>query len=219
MASPGGSRNEAARAALLALAALLLGCAHATAPAAAPLGQPAPPVDSGLEGGARALEVRSQGLELTLPDAAGWRFDPRERHSWVARHLRSSSQLVVRAWRFEDIARPEDCEQQARLWRRELPSLAPVEQVEQREQRLAGIYRSRVTIGVRAAPRQPGRLLGYVLAFGSDARSCLLLAYSTLASGPMARAVIAARVALVEGTVFERLRRLDIEGRVSVPRR
>lgn len=164
------------------------------------------------------LEAKGQGLEFPLPDAAGWRLDGRERHSWVARHLPSSSQLVVRAWRFEDIARPEDCERQARLWRRELPRLAPSEQIAEAEQLLAGAYRSRVTVGVRRAKREPGRLLGHVLAFGSDARDCLLVAFSTTATGASARAVIAKRLAIVERTVFQRLRRLDIEGRVSVPR-
>lgn len=217
MANTGGTGFWKARR-LLAWCALLPGCAHSFSERPAAVAPAAPAEDSGLEAGLRVLEARDQGLEFPLPDASGWRRDPRERHSWVARHRRSSSQLVVRAWRFEDIARPDDCEQQARLWRRELPTFSPTEQVEHSERLLAGVYRGRVTIGVRGSAREPGRLLGHALAFGSDARDCLMLAFSTTATGAAARSVIAKRLAIIDGTVFQRLRRLDIEGRVTVPR-
>lgn len=222
MAKAGGTRIHGVLGVLAwsALVPGLPGCARvvAEAPARVATASP-PPEDSGLDSGLRLLEVWDQGLEFPLPDAAGWRRDPRERHSWVARHLRSSSQLVVRAWRFEDIARPDDCEKQARLWRRELPTLEPAEQLERSERLLAGTYRGQVTLGVRASAREPGRLLGHALAFASDARSCLMLAFSTTATGATARSLIARRLALIDGTVFQRLRRLDIEGRVTVPRR
>lgn len=220
MASAGRTRIAAALGSLAVctLALSLLGCSRPVPERpAATAARAGSALDSGLEHGLRIVEARDQGLELPLPDAAGWRRDPRERHSWVARHLRSSSQLVLRAWRFDDIARPEACEQQARLWRRDLPSFAPLDQIDQSE-RLLGGYRSRVMVGVRESPREPGRLLGHVLAFGSDARSCLLLAFSTTATGAAARSVIARRLAIMEGTVLQRLRRLDIEDRVTVPR-
>ncbi|MEY4544885.1 MAG: hypothetical protein RL685_1080 [Pseudomonadota bacterium] len=202
------------------LGCLLQACSAAQqAPPPAPLPATGRALDSGLQSGLRIVEAEGQGLEFPLPDAAGWRLDKREQHSWVARHLRSSSQLVVRAWRAEDIARPEDCERQARLWRKELPRLTPGEQIEQSERLLGGLYRGRVTIGVRSAQREPGRLLGHVLAFGSDARSCLLIAFATTAAGAAAHSVIAERLAIVEGTVFQRLRRLDIEGRITTPHR
>lgn len=219
MASVAGTRIAGVHGtfAAFALVSWLLSCSPAV-PARPVAERPAPAVDAGLESGLRVLEARDQGLEFPLPDAAGWKLDPRERHSWVARHLRSSSQLVVRAWRFEDIARPEDCEQQARLWRRDLPNFAPTERIEQSERLLAGVYRGRVTVGVRGSSREPGRLLGHVLAFGSDARSCLMIAFATTATGAGAHAVIARRLAIIDGTVFQRLRRLDIADRVSVPR-
>lgn len=222
MAETGASRGEwgLRGIAACALGAALQACATAhQPPPPAPLPATARPLDSGLQSGLRIVEAQGQGLEFPLPDAAGWRRDKREQHSWVARHLRSSSQLVVRAWRSEDIARPEDCEQQARLWRKELPRLTPAEQIERSELLLGGVYRGHMILGVRSAPREPGRLLGHVLAFGSDARSCLLLAFSTTASGAASSAVIAERLAIVEGTIFQRLRRLDIEGRVTVPQR
>jgi hypothetical protein len=215
--------DASAAAAMRAITVCALGVwLHACAAASPPPPEPVPAAEqvheSGLQSGLRIIEAKGQGLEFPLPDAAGWRLDKRERHSWVARHPSSSSQLVVRAWRFDDIARPEDCEQQARLWRRELPSLSPAEQIEQSERLLGGVYRSRVTLGVRPASRERGRLLGHVLAFGSDARSCLMLAFSTTAVGAAARSIIAERLAIMESTVFRRLHRLAIEGRVTVPR-
>jgi hypothetical protein len=126
----------------------------------------------------------------------------------------------VRAWRFNDIARPEDCERDARLWRTDLPELAAGEILETSERMLAGAYRSHITVGVRSAPTPPPeRWFGHVLGFGSDARDCLMLAFSTSAAGPSARNVLAERLAIVSGSVFERVRRLEIESRVAVPRR
>jgi hypothetical protein len=178
----------------------------------------APPA-SGFGEGLRTIQARGQGLAFPLPDPAGWRLDQREQHSWVALHPRSSSQLVVRAWHFDGIPRADDCERQARLWRRDLPQLAPSEVVARDERLLAGAYRGRVTIGVRAAASPaPERLFGSELGFRTDARECLLLAISTSAAGPGARQVIAERLATIAGTVFERARRLRIEERVSVPR-
>lgn len=177
------------------------------------------PASSGFGAGLRTIEAKGQGLAFPLPDPAGWRLDKREQHSWVALHRRSSSQLVVRAWHFEGIPRADDCERQARLWRSDLPQFKPAEVVAENERLLAGAYRGRVTVGVRAAPSStPERLLGDVLGFGSDARDCVMLAFSTSATGPGARQVIAERLATIAGTVFERARRLQIEERVSVPR-
>jgi hypothetical protein len=174
---------------------------------------------SGFGQGLRTIEARGQGLAFPLPDPAGWRLDKREQHSWVAVHRRSSSQLVVRAWHFEGIPGADDCERQARLWRSDLPQLTPSEVVAKNERLLAGAYRGRVTLGVHAAPSStPEQLVGSLLGFGSDARDCLMLAFSTSAAGPGARRIIAERLATIAGTVFERARRLQIEERVSVPR-
>jgi hypothetical protein len=201
----------------------LLGMSACAAPQAAPA-SPAPSLPeeqapaSGFAPGARVVEAKGQGLEFPLPDASGWRWDKREKHSWVARHQGSSSELLVRAWHFDGIARPEDCEREARSFRRELPVFAPAEIISESERLLAGTYRGRVTVGVRAAPASaPERVLGNVLGFGSDARACLMLAFSTSAAGPGARQIIAERLATIAGTVFERARRLEIEGRVSEP--
>lgn len=167
--------------------------------------------------GFRVIYATGQGLEFPLPDAAGWRRDPRQKQSWVARHLVTSSTLVVRAWRHDDIARAEDCEEQARLWRPDLPAVANAELVETRQQTIANVYASQVTILVRA-PRDGGALSGHALAFGSDARDCLMLAFSTSASGTGADAEIARRLGAVVESVFGRARRLGIDQRVPEPR-
>ena len=219
-------RRAPARLALARAGVGLLGCAlygACASPPAAPhsaaqenAAQEAP--GSGFAAGLRTIEAKGQGLAFPLPDPTGWRLDRREQHSWVALHRRSSSQLVVRAWHFEGIPRVDDCERQARLWRSDLPQLAPSEVVLENERLLAGAYRGRVTVGVRAAASSPERLFGSVLGFGSDARDCLMLAFSTSATGPGARQAIAERLATIAGTVFERARRLQIKERVSVPR-
>jgi hypothetical protein len=207
-------------AALLPCAVLCAACAAQPLAPESPVRADAPsPASSGFGDGLRTIEAKGQGLAFPLPDPAGWRLDKREQHSWVALHGRSSSQLVVRAWHFEGIPRADDCERQARVWRKDLPQFTPAEVVAENERLLAGAYRGRVTVGVRAAPSStPERLFGDVLGFGSDARDCLMLAFSTSAAGPGARQVIAERLAAIAGTVFERARRLQIEQRVNVPR-
>ena len=171
------------------------------------------------DAGFRSIEAIGQGIELPLPDAQGWRRDPREKRSWVARHRQTTSTLVVRRWEHDDVARIEDCERQARAWRPNLPEAAPEELLEQREQVLAGLYRARVVLFVRAETPAPGSTLsGHALAFGSDARSCLMLAFSTAASGPRSRDDVAERLAIVAQGVFGRARRVGIGERVTVPR-
>ena len=217
------------------IAACLLGCSAGIAepPAAAnaraasdtarrtPRGterRPAAP-GAGFTEGFRIIEAVGQGLEFPLPDARGWRRDTREKQSWVARHRASASVLVVRAWQQDSIARIDDCERQARLWRPELPVVDAAEIVDAHEQRLAGTYEGQVTLWLQPGMSPEGAaLFGHALAFGSDARSCLMIAFSTSASGPMATNTVAERLGAVTQAVFGRARRLDIGERVIVPR-
>jgi hypothetical protein len=170
-------------------------------------------------GGYRTIEAVGQSLEFPLPDAQGWRRDPREKRTWVARHLTTGSTLMVRAWDHDDIAHIDDCERQARIWRPELPQAAAHELLDTREQPLAGVYAGRLTLFVRGpAPAAPSVLTGYALAFGSDARSCLMLAFATSASGPSASSALAERLGVMAEAVFGRARRVGIGERVLVPR-
>lgn len=165
------------------------------------------------------IEAKGQSLTFPLPDADGWRRDRRETRSWVASHSATASRLLVRAWQHDAIARVDDCERQARLWRPELPVLGPEELVETKQATLAGSYASQVSVGILAEdPAAPDTLQGHALAFGSDARSCLVLAFSTAASGPGALRVVAERLGVISEAVFRGARRLEIDERVVVPR-
>lgn len=188
------------------------------APPAANAGAPSSSAETGFGDGFRLIEARGQGLTFPLPDPRGWQRDKKETHSWVARHSHSASELVIRAWQFDAIARPEDCEREARSRRPDLPELAPSEIVEFREQTLAEGYRGQLSVGVREASPGSSELRGYALGFGSDARSCLMLAFSTTAQGPLARRVVAERLSTITHSVFEHAHRLGIESRVQVPR-
>lgn len=174
---------------------------------------------AGFAEGLGAVEAHGQGLALLLPNPEGWRIDPSEKFSWVVHHRQSDSTLVVRAWHTDASVRPDDCERQARSWRPELPRLDPAEIVQSSRFRLAGDYDGRLTLGVRSSAHAPNevRLSGYALAFGSAARRCLLLAFSTFATGPGARRSIAQRLALIVPTTFLRARPLGIERRVRAP--
>jgi hypothetical protein len=165
-----------------------------------------------------SVEAVGQGLEFPLPDREGWRRDNAESRSWVAQHRASGSRLIVRAWQHDSIARAGDCEQQARMWRPDLPDLTPSDVLLTRERTIGGIYQSQITLGVQADAAGAGVVRGHALAFGSDARSCLMLVFSTVASGPNGPREVAERLGIVDQAVFSRVRRLGIQDRVVVPR-
>jgi hypothetical protein len=74
-------------------------------------------------------------------------------------------------------------------------------------------------VSIRAdASEGPELIRGHVLTFGSDARSCVMLAFSTSASGPASAREVAERLSVFSEGVFERVRRLSIGARVVVPR-
>jgi hypothetical protein len=209
------------------VAALSFGiCACApTAEPATPAAARPQPLASGFDGTPRTIEATGQGLELSLPDASGWRHDPRQRATWVATHAATGSILVARTWRAGAISRPEDCEREMRLWRPDLPVLRSEERLESRQMSLAGGYVASFTSGARSTVSShlavaPGRLvLGHAQLFGSDGRSCMCLAFSTSAEGADAARAIGERLALVSRLVFERARRIGIDARLTVPRR
>ncbi len=199
----------------------MLGCTASgtlrpSRPLAAGAAATAPP--RAFASGLGSVEALGQGLEFPLPDREGWRQDSAETRSWVAQHAATGSRLVVRAWQHDSIARAADCEQQARMWRPDLPDLAPSDVLLARERTIGGIYRSQITLGVQADAAGAGVVRGHALAFGSDARSCLMLVFSTVASGPDGPREVAERLGIVDQAVFGRVRRLGIHDRVVVPR-
>ncbi len=196
---------------------LALACAGSGEPAASSAVNTAA-VPSGLDRDFRAIEAVGQGLELSLPDASGWRHDPRERSSWVARHASTGSLLLARSWKGDGSVRAEDCERQMRLWRPELPVIGEDERVDARRVTLDGGYASELRVGLRAPAAADEAWLGQALLFGSDGRSCVCLAFSTAAQGEGAPIVVGERLGVMSTRVFERARRLDIDARVEVPR-
>jgi hypothetical protein len=167
------------------------------------------------ESGFRDVEAVGQGLVLPLPDAERWRHDARERQSWVATHAGTSSRLLVRVWQATERVRPDDCERALRAFRPDLPRHAPELEIEARRLTVAGDFSAELETGLERGGRGP--LDGHALLFASDGRTCLCLAYSTLAPGQDAARQLAERLALMARS-FERVRRLDIAGRVETPR-
>lgn len=141
---------------------LLLSCAASPPPPPERM-LPAPAVASGLDAGFRSVEASGQGLEFLLPDADGWRHDPRDTHSWVATHAATRSRLLARSWKADSIVRAADCERQLRALRPDLPALAPEERMERRELTVAGDYAAELTTGARASCHQsePGQIRAF----------------------------------------------------------
>jgi hypothetical protein len=193
------------------LLALGAGCAGAGPAPQRPLSAP-DALGSGFESGFRDVEAVGQGVVLPLPDAGGWRHDGRERQSWVATHAGTRSRLLARVWSATEVVRPGDCERALRVFRPDLPHHAPELQIEARRLIVAGDFSAELRTGLDRAG--PGPLDGHALLFASDGRTCLCLAYSTLASERDAARLLAERLALMT-RAFERVRRLDIEHRVE----
>lgn len=204
---------------LVALACGPCACSPAAGRAAAPAAVTLAPAAAGFDGAPRTIEARGQGLELSLPDASGWRHDPRQKATWVATHAATGSILLARAWRAGTLARPEDCEREMRLWRPDLPVLAGEERLESRRVSLQGGYVGRFTSGVRSPAGPSRRVLGHAQLFGSDGRSCVCLAFSTVAEGSGAARAVGERLGAISHLVFERARRIGIDARLAVPRR
>jgi hypothetical protein len=160
------------------------------------------------------VKASGQGLELFLPDADGWRHDPREPRTWVATHAATRSRLVVRAWRSDAIAKAVECERQMRAWRPDVPDLPREARLETRTVRLAGDIAAELWSGTSRPPAS-GELFGYAQLVGSDGRHCLYLGYTTSAEDGDVERVIGERLAVMT-RVFERVRRLAIGA--SVPR-
>jgi hypothetical protein len=175
-------------------------------------------VASGLDTGFRPVEARGQGLDLLLPDADGWRHDPRDTRAWIATHAATRSRLLVRRWRADSIVRAGDCERQLRELRPDLPTLGPEQQLDRRPLKLAGDYAAELTTGAVASDQSAGALTGHALLFGSDARQCLALVFSTSAEGDAAARQVGDRLGIISRT-FERVHVLGIPSRIAAPRR
>lgn len=218
--SPGRARRQRRLGSIarVCCGAVAIGCApppepprRAEAPATATVAE--------LSTGWGSVEAAGQGLELDLPDADGWRHEGRDTHGFVAVHAATRSRLLVRAWNADSAASPDDCERELRQLRPGLPQLAPELRVEERALRVAGDHAARLVAGVLPSSAAAGALDGHALLFASDGRHCLALVYSTSAEGEAAPRIIGERLGAMTQATFERVRRLDIDQRVRVPRR
>lgn len=214
------SRRGGSRPILVAAGwALILGLGACAASEVPRVAAPAPsePLGWRLERDFRLVEVLGQGIRLPLPDAEGWRRDPGETKTWVGNHTATDSRLIVRTFRADGVARAQDCERQMRLWRRDLPLLAPEQRTETRRVRLDGGFAGELVTGV-APHTEHGGISGHALLLASDGRQCLCLAFSTSASGADAASIVGARLGSITSGSFERAQRIGVEASLSPPR-
>jgi len=111
------------------------------------------------------------------------------------------SQIVLRVWRAERLARPSNCETEARLLRPELPRVDPSSVVDQRPIDAPRGYDVRLVVGVDALGTQG--VHGYALAVGAAVNRCYVAAYETWADGPNAPERVAGRLAAMVPGVIE----------------
>jgi len=204
-----------ARIALFALGLVL--CFGCGSPAPEPRAVPPrpPPVAPSFaaelaDGGWAEVESPRQSLAVRLPQRDAWRTD--DAQPWfLARHPATESLLRLRTWLAPRLVRPEECEQQARLW---LPAIPPTraEAVVRRPLRAPEGFSGEVVVGV-----EPGHegLEGHALAFGADVGRCYAAVFTTHASGSGSEDVLGRRLVLIVEGVLERVRRHTIEDRVE----
>lgn len=204
---------------LLGIAMCAGGCAPRAsgAPSAASVHQPSSSIESAEAPVAFAErdwgEVSSARfmLAVSLPERRAWSVDDASQPWLTMRHDASASQLLARTWLAPRLVRPAECEQQARLWRRDLPVPASDELVDRALLAAPNGFQTEVRVGVS---RRGAELEGYVLAFGASVSRCYALVFMTSASGPGAEGVLGRRLATVNDGVLPRVRSLGVEDRV-----
>jgi hypothetical protein len=108
--------------------------------------------------------------------------------------------------------RPEQCEEQARLWLPELPGAAPETRLDERRVSSPDGYATRLLVGVQ--PGDGEHIEGFVLAFGATVHRCLALLFSTDATGPRATEEVGHRLRMVADDVFGRAEIRSVDDRV-----
>lgn len=180
--------------------------------------QPAEPVPAtaDLGGEWNVVEALGQSVELPIPAADSWTVDESSRW-WHVRHTSSNSELLVRTWPAPRSASPRSCEQQARLWRPELPEISDESTVATNRLDAPEGYLTELRVGVDAEPAARG-VTGHALAFGSRPGRCLAMAYTTSAHGPSAQAIVAARLATITSDGFAKVHEISIDDRARAVR-
>ena len=152
-------------------------------------------------------------LEVRLPQREQWRVDDRSEPWLVATHGASTSSLLVRAWRAARLAKPDDCEAQARAWRKSIPEASPDSIVDEANAAVPEGYSTHVLVGVHPAADEPDAIDGYLLAFGATVRRCYALVFTTRGRGEGAEAEVGDRLGLVAGGILRTLRMRGVEDR------
>ncbi|HVK70784.1 MAG TPA: hypothetical protein VM694_40290, partial [Polyangium sp.] len=150
-------------------------------------------------------------LSLPLPDGAAFRVDDRTERWLVARHDTTSSLLLVRTWREDEVGNRARCEARARTWR-DLPSREGGRLVS--ASRLAAPPDHDTLVEVLLGPRATngGPTDGFVLAFGGWAKRCFAYVFAT--RGANERVVMERLAVMVDGS----LRRMHFQSEL-VPTR
>jgi hypothetical protein len=202
-----------ARVGLSLVGIALAGCAavHPASPAARPPAthSESPSAFDGLPSGrvrTRSLELP---LELALPERKGWLIQ--DGPLWfVARHAATRSELAVRSWRAARLVSRSACDQQARLNRQEIPTLAEESIVERRAVAIPSGFDGELTVGVVA--RAAG-LRGYVYLVSASVGQCVAALFSTEVDAPASEAEVAGRLQLAVSEIFEQVRTRAIDER------
>jgi hypothetical protein len=161
-------------------------------PAPAPAPPPAPAPLSDLAWG--TFPSHRFQLQLPLPDGRAWRIDDHSGPWLSATHPASQSALVVRSWTEDGHVTRERCEERARLWRT-FPNPARAEEVKARSMDAPAGFDTFVSIGVLPGKSPDDPIAGFALAFGGHAHRCFAWAFTTVARGPGAAAVVGERLA------------------------
>ncbi|MDI1442959.1 hypothetical protein [Polyangium sp. 6x1] len=208
----------------LALAFALLLCGCGSAPHPPPTNPPRPLPSAGSAAAPRqapdAIAAATSfktfasarfDLSLPLPDGAAFRVDDQTERWLVARHDATSSVLLVRTWREDDVGGRARCEARARTWR-DLPA--------REGSRLVSASRlavppdhdtlAEVLLGPRATNGEGTD--GFVLAFGGWAKRCFAYVFST--RGASERVVMERLAVMVDGS----LRRMRFQSELSPAR-
>jgi hypothetical protein len=152
-------------------------------------------------------------LELTLPNRAHWSIDDEHERWFVARHPATASELRLRTWVAPRIVTAEDCERQARLWRRQIPSIDEESIVTRVPLTAPRGFRGNVSVVV--SPDQSGAIVGAAIGFGASVGRCYAVVFTTQEKGDGAEDRLARRLERIVDDVLTTVRVLDVEDRGS----
>jgi hypothetical protein len=178
-------------------------------------------------------------FRLSLPDGKAWRIDDHKSSWLVATHGPTRSMVRARMFLTDHAQNRAKCEGKVREAEPSFPAPQPEQAFDDASEKVladsqwdtravsfvapaVASPKPRGTVeigGPVAAPPSAEALRGTVLVFASNVRKCFGFEYTTEASGPDARAVLAARLADVRQRVVRELRfdhELDAPGRESL---